>query len=100
MDRIQNELRAAETGAIVYSATTGRQRAGEIDELENGVFTKALLRGLEGEADRYPTDGVIRMNELGVFLAEEVKRLTGGRQASTFVPLDPIRDVPLFMVSR
>jgi Caspase domain len=100
MDKLQSELSAAETGAVVYSATTGRQRAAEIDELRNGVFTKALLGGLRGEADRYPADGVIRMNELGVFLAEEVKRLTDGKQASTFVSLDPIRDVPLFMVSR
>lgn len=97
MDQLQNELRAAETGAVVYSATTGRQRAAELDVLGNGVFTAALLRGLSGAADKYPADGVIRMNELGIFLAEEIKRLAEGRQASTYVPLDSMRDVPLFV---
>ena len=51
---------------------------------------------MTGEADKHPTDGAIRMVELGLFLAEEVKRLTGGRQASTFVLLDATPDVPLF----
>jgi hypothetical protein len=40
------------------------------------------------------------MYELSVFLAEEVKRLSGRKQASTFTPLGSMHDVLLFIVSR
>lgn len=96
MNEVVNELLAARRGLVVYSATTENTRARERHELGNGVFTAALLRGLSGEADRPPADGVIRVAELSEYLAEEVKRLTGGRQKATFAspqsggPIDPL----------
>jgi WD40 repeat protein len=97
ISKLVAELSAPETGVAVYSATTNRQRAQELDTLQNGVFTAALIEVLSG---RYGPSGAgpIRVNYLATLLAERVKTLTGGRQASAFNALDPIRDVPLFVV--
>ena len=65
------------------------------------MFTAALLRGLAGAADQHPADGVVRVAELADFLAEEVKRLTGGRQKATFgLPRDGVATDPLFVLTR
>jgi WD40 repeat protein len=93
---IINEMRASYTGVVVYSATTDRERAAERRDLGNGVFTHALLRGLAGEADQHPRDGAIRIQELSYFLAEEVRRVTGGRQKPTFTAPDAVPNLPLF----
>ncbi len=59
-------------------------------ELRNGVFTAALLRGLSGAADQHPADGMMRVQELAFYVAEEVQRLTGGRQKPTFTAPDAV----------
>lgn len=91
------ELSAPETGLAVYSATTNRQRAAELDTLRNGVFTAALLDVLNGRYGQNAS-APIRVNSLATLLSERVLTLSGGRQASTYNALDPIRDVPLFVV--
>ena len=60
----------------------------------NGAFTKALLEGLEGEAD-YTKDGAITVNELELYIAERVKVLTGGEQTPTMSKPQTIPDFPL-----
>jgi uncharacterized caspase-like protein len=96
ISKLVAEMSAAETGVAVYSATTNRQRAAELEALHNGVFTAALLDVLTG---RYGQSGStpIRVNYLASLLAERVRLLSGGRQASTYNALDPIRDMPLFV---
>ncbi len=84
----------------VYSATTERERAAEVRELRNGVFTAALLRGLSGAADQQPADGVIRVQELAFYVAEEVRRLTAGRHRPTFTAQDAVPNLPVFAPAR
>jgi uncharacterized caspase-like protein len=72
MTNVLNEMLAANAGIVAFSATTGRTRAEEREDLGNGVFTHALLRALRG-----PGAGrEIRVTGLADFLTEEVKRLT------------------------
>jgi WD40 repeat protein len=98
MDGLVNELSSDVTGVIVYSATTARERAEELDDFQNGVFTHALLRALLGPDDMPDADrGAIRPNALWSFLTEKVKELTKGQQHATFVLLDAVRNLPLFM---
>ena len=92
-----DELASPETGVIVYSATTGRQRAEELTMLKNGVFTAALLETLDGRAGQ-ATHEPIRLNILGTLLAERVRTLSQGKQTPVYNPLDPLPDLPLFLV--
>jgi WD40 repeat protein len=92
-----NELASPETGVVVYSATTGRQRAEELAMLKNGVFTAALLETLDGRAGQ-PAHEPIRLNILGTLLAERVRTLSNGKQTPVYNPLDPLPDLPLFLV--
>jgi uncharacterized caspase-like protein len=92
-----NELASPETSVIVYSATTGRQLAEEHALLRNGVFTAALLETLDGREGQ-SAEEPIRLNGLGTLLAERVRALSQGKQTPVFNPLDPLPDLPLFLV--
>ncbi len=51
INAVVNELVSAENGAVVFTASSGRQIALERPEWGNGAFTKALVEGLNGKAD-------------------------------------------------
>jgi hypothetical protein len=48
---VVNELASAESGAIVFSSSTGRQYSQENPKWGNGAFTKGLVEGISGKAD-------------------------------------------------
>jgi WD40 repeat protein len=73
----------ADAEIIAYSATNREQGAQELEDLGHGVFTYALLEGLRGAADTNG-DKVIRVFELGNYLAERVPELTKGEQTPDF----------------
>ena len=60
-----------------YSSTSGQQSA-EIDKLQNGVFTHAILAGLKGAAKN--SEGEITINELETFIKRKVAEDTKGKQ--------------------
>ncbi|MGH1417972.1 MAG: caspase family protein [Hyphomicrobiaceae bacterium] len=73
----------ADSGVIAFSATNSEALAEERSDLGHGVFTYALLKGLEGEADVFPTgapDGDINMYELAAFVTDKVNRMTNKAQ--------------------
>ena len=94
VDRVANDLSSAENGVVVFASSTGMQFSLERADWGNGAFTKALLEGLEGEAD-YTEDGAITVNELELYIAERVKVLTGGEQTPTMSKPQTIPDFPL-----
>lgn len=63
-------------GLHVVSATTQDQFAVEVKKLGHGVFTYALTRGLAGEADHAPQDGLLTVKELLGFTEREVPILS------------------------
>ena len=68
---------ARAAGVVVLAATGAEQFATEFKELGHGVFTWALLKGLEGEADAgKPPDGKITVKELEAYLNDKVPELT------------------------
>ena len=75
------ELASAGTGAMVLASSDGTELSQERDEWRHGAFTKALLEGVvDGKADLVGNDGVITIDELGLYVKERVKALTSGHQ--------------------
>jgi hypothetical protein len=91
---LANELASVESGAIVYTASTGRQQSLEDGRWNNGAFTKALVEGLLGAAD-LQRNGVITTDTLAAYIAERVKTLTGGGQTPTTAKPKTIQDFPI-----
>jgi hypothetical protein len=92
-----NELASAENGAVVFAASTGNQYSLENAAWGNGAFTKALVEGLQGQAD-YRRSGRITVNMLDLYLSERVKELTQGRQTPTTTKPPSTPDFPVALV--
>jgi tripartite ATP-independent transporter DctP family solute receptor len=75
-----NELASAESGAVVFASSTGKQYSYENSAWGNGAFTKATVEGINGKAD-YTGKGKITINMLDLYLSERVKELTNGEIA-------------------
>ena len=70
------------TGAVIIASAGGSEFALEGARWNNGVFTHAILRGLNGEADR-DGDRRVMVSELRDFVEAEVQQLTNGKQSPT-----------------
>lgn len=92
--RIVNELSSAENGAVVFTASTKNQASLEDSVWNNGAFTKALVEGLSGQADRQNT-GRITITMLDLYITERVKQITGGRQSPVTRKPDTVPDFPI-----
>lgn len=91
------ELSSAESGVVVFAASTGRQSSQESSTWNNGAFTKALIEGLSGRAD-YQKTGRVTVSMLDLYISERVKELTQGKQTPTSAKPATIPDFPLSMV--
>lgn len=89
-----NELSSAENGAIVFTASTGRQVSLENAVWNNGAFTKALVEGLNGKAE-VAGKGKITINSLDLYISERVKELTKGQQTPTTAKPTTVPDFPV-----
>lgn len=67
---------ARSTGTFWLTASGSEQFATEFAELGHGVFTYALLEGLNGKADQGAKDKKITVQELSAFLNDRVPELT------------------------
>jgi len=67
---------ARSSGVHVLASAGSEQFATEFAELGHGVFTYALLQGLQGGADGAPEDGKITIYELKSFIDDQVPELT------------------------
>ncbi|MGQ0677774.1 MAG: caspase family protein, partial [Rhodospirillales bacterium] len=97
VNRLVNELASAESGVVVFAASTGQQLSAEDPSWGNGAFTKALLEGLAGKAD-YSRRGVVTINALDLYIAERVAELTRGRQTPTTAKPQTIANFPVAAV--
>jgi WD40 repeat protein len=77
---------ARSAGIVVLTATGTEQQAIEFKRLGHGVFTYALLQGLDGEADGSPADRVITVSEIETFLDRKVPELTKEYRGTTQYP--------------
>lgn len=77
-----NRVSEPSNGVIVYASSTGNQYSLEAPEWGNGAFTRAVVDGLNGEA-QYRQRSYITTSMLATYVKERVKDLTTNRQAPT-----------------
>nr|VFJ48490.1 MAG: WD40 repeat [Candidatus Kentron sp. FW] len=89
------DLQKAAGHVAVMAAAGDQEESREHSEWRHGAFTKALIDGVEGKADR-DENGRIGIRELDRYITERVKELTEGRQHTiTDIP----EDMPNFTVA-
>nr|VFJ68237.1 MAG: WD40 repeat [Candidatus Kentron sp. FM] len=91
------DLRRVEGGVVVMAAAGSRQESLEKDAWGHGAFTKALLEGLAGQAN-YKKDKRIDIKELDLYLANQVKELTDGRQSAMTQTPQMVPNFPVALV--
>ena len=96
--KVIEELTGAESGAIVFTSSTGKQFSLESDEWNNGAFTKALVEGLTGAAD-LSGRSMITVKSLDYYLTNRVKELTQGKQATTTIIPVSVPDFTIAVVT-
>ncbi len=69
-------LLARATGTYWFTASGSEQYATEFAELGHGVYTYAILLGLQGQADAGSKDRQITVQELDVFIKDKVPELS------------------------
>ncbi|MEK6589057.1 MAG: caspase family protein [Nitrospinota bacterium] len=82
MTNVLRDLVGTESGVVIMTASTGKEESQERPEWGHGAFTKALIDGLDGNAD-FNKDRVIDIKELDLYVTNRVKDLTGGSQHPT-----------------
>ncbi len=81
--QVANISGSAENGIVFYTAAKRTQAAREKDDLENGVFTKAVLEGITGSAAR-PETGNVHVVDLYSWISRRVETITNGMQEPMF----------------
>lgn len=93
---------ARSAGLVVLASTGTEQYATEFQALGHGVFTYALLNGLNGKADGGSRDGKITVKELEAFINDRVPALTTKHRGQAQYPNSYARgqDFPLVVVQK
>jgi len=93
---------ARSAGITVIAATQSEQFALEYKEISHGIFTYALLQGLEGKADGSPKDNRITVSELSGYIQATIPELTEKYRGKPQYPNVYMRgqDFPIVMKKR
>jgi hypothetical protein len=84
------------SGATIISSAGGTEAAFEGEKWNNGLFTHCLLDGMTNLKADENRDKKITLNELQKFVAEEVNRLSEGKQTPTYRMENTILDYELW----
>jgi uncharacterized caspase-like protein len=93
-DDLVRDLLTEDYGVIVMCSSMGREISLENTEWGHGAFTLAMTEGLQGAAD-YNEDSTIHLNELDLYVADRVEKLTQGRQHPVTQKPTTIRSFPV-----
>jgi uncharacterized caspase-like protein len=66
-------------GKIILTASGANEVSAENDELQHGVFTYFLIKGLQGLADT-DNDGMITVDEVYTYVSKQVPQATHQEQ--------------------
>ena len=89
---------ARSTGTHIIAASTDKQYASEIPQLGHGLFTYALLKGLEGRWEK--TDNTITVRELIAYVEKELPGISEKYRQQPQYPVIDSRgqDFPLVVI--
>ncbi|MBU2644802.1 caspase family protein [bacterium] len=79
-DDFMTRLIPSRKGRIIMAASRANQLSQETDELQHGVFTYFLLKGLKGDVFDVDGDGSISTDELAIYVEKEVAAYTDNKQ--------------------
>lgn len=71
------------TGAVVISAASGTGYALENENIQNGIFTHCLLKGIKENKADADKNKVVTVSELRNYIFDGVKELSNGKQQPT-----------------
>jgi WD40 repeat protein len=97
-DDFVRDLTTDDYGIVVMASSMGREFSIENSEEQSGLFTQAIVEGLQGRAD-FNGDGHVYFNELDTYVSDRVKELSNGRQHPVTNKPGTIRSFPLSRVS-
>ncbi|MDX2171870.1 MAG: caspase family protein [Bacteroidota bacterium] len=84
------------SGATIISSAGGTEAAFEGEKWNNGLFTYCLLNGMKSLKADLNNDKTITLSELQKFVAEEVNRLSEGKQTPTYRVENTVLDYELW----
>jgi hypothetical protein len=93
-DQLVRDLTAEESGLVVMCSALGGEQAQESHKFRHGLFTVALLEGLQGKAGR-TKDGAVYLTALDADVAKRVKELSKGQQNPVTGKPTSARDFPV-----
>ncbi|HVK10735.1 MAG TPA: hypothetical protein VM597_18350, partial [Gemmataceae bacterium] len=93
-DDLVRDLASEDYGVAILSSSRATEESVESGAVRQGVFTKALVEGLSGQAD-YNKDGVILFAELDRYTRFRVSGLSRGTQNPTAAKPATMRSFPL-----
>ena len=99
LSQVIKEMDTEATGLATFAAATGAEDSVEMDQFAHGAFTEAVLEGLAGEAD-LNRDGIIETSELGTWITNRVREITGGKQHAIYEPTPGLPSFAIFRVKR
>lgn len=91
------DLARSKEGIVVFTASAAGEVSQELPELNHGVFTYYLLKGMQGDAD-LDNDYTVTINELMQYVEEQVKRKTKGAQNPTRSQTSYDKDLPISLI--
>ena len=80
------------SGSVIMTATTGSGYSYEKAEWGHGAFTKSFLDGLGRMRADYDSDGTITVKEIDLYVTNNVKKLTKGKQKPTTIIPNSVPD--------
>lgn len=99
MNRLANELGDKSLGVFLYASALGRQFSYEHADWQNGAFTKAMIEGLQGGADRDKL-GFVDTEELSLFVRRRVLQMTENRQEPVRMKPDATPELRLVVIRK
>ncbi len=88
------DLKDGGQGLVVITSSRPGQKSQEHPSWNNGAFTKALVEGLKGKAQK-DRQGLITFTALDAYITQRVKELTKGTQAPASQKSTEVSDFPL-----
>jgi uncharacterized caspase-like protein len=98
MVKVANDLGSAESGVVVFSASTGKEYSYENPDYRHGNLTEALLEAFDGKSDRPPP--WLHVSDLDIWVRERVKTLSNGTQAPVVtVPYERLTNPVIYRIA-